>query len=264
VLDVDELPVALPLPGPAPAVEVHTPATLPRWAALLEVFLACGIPTQTVIGVVLVLGFHIPMFQGGGLSGDLTLEFFAILSLIDTAVIALLIKLFLALSGESSADVFVGARPVRGEVLRGLLLLPVVFALVTGIVLALRAVAPWTHTVAESPLEHYMQTPLDTGIFAVVAMLAGGVREELQRAFILHRFEQRLGGALLGLVVFSVAFGALHVNQGIDVATAVGVLGLIWGILYLRRRSAVMAMVNHASFNGAQVLQVVLARLLGA
>jgi membrane protease YdiL (CAAX protease family) len=144
------------------------------------------------------------------------------------------------------------------------LLLPVVFLLVTGIVLGLRAIAPWTHTVAESPLEQYMRNPLDTAIFAVVAVLAGGVREELQRAFILHRFEQRLGGAIVGLAVFSVTFGALHVNQGVDVATAVGVLGLIWGILYLKRRSAVMAMVNHGSFNAAQVLQVVLARLLGA
>jgi membrane protease YdiL (CAAX protease family) len=263
VLDVDDLPVAIPLPGPAPAVEAHGPALLPRWVALLEVFMACGIPTQTIIGVVLVLGFHIQMFEGGGLSGDLTLEFFAILSLVDTAVLALLIKLFLALSGESTAEVFLGARPVRGEILKGILLLPVVFLLVTAIVLALRAFVPWTHTVARSPLEHYMQTPLDTAIFAIVAMVAGGVREELQRAFILHRFEQRLGGALVGLVVFSVAFGALHVNQGVDVATAVGVLGLIWGILYLWRRSAVMAMVNHASFNGAQVLQVVLARLVG-
>jgi membrane protease YdiL (CAAX protease family) len=260
VLDVDDLPVAFPLPGPAPSVEVHTTATLPRWAALLEVVLVCGIPTQLVIGVVLALGLGIPLLD----NGDISLEFFAILSLVDTAAIALLIKLFLALSGESSADVFVGARPVRGEVLRGLLLLPVVFLLVTGIVLGLRAIAPWTHTVAESPLEHYMRTPLDTAIFAVVAILAGGVREELQRAFILHRFEQRLGGAIVGLAVFSVTFGALHVNQGVDVATAVGVLGLIWGILYLKRRSAVMAMVNHGSFNAAQVLQVVLARLLGA
>ncbi|MGE5837133.1 MAG: CPBP family intramembrane glutamic endopeptidase, partial [Acidobacteriota bacterium] len=98
----------------------------------------------------------------------------------------------------------------------------------------------------------------------VVVVLAGGVREELQRAFILHRFEQRLGGVRLGLVLFSVSFGLMHVNQGLDAALAVGLLGVIWGVLYVIRRSAIMAMTNHAGFNAAQVLQLVLSKTLGA
>ena len=39
--------------------------------------------------------------------------------------------------------------------------------------------------------------------------------------------------------------------------------GLFWGLLYVRRRSAVMAMTNHAAFDALQVLQGVLARALG-
>ena len=99
-----------------------------------------------------------------------------------------------------------------------------------------------------------MQTPLDAAIFFVVVVLAGGIREELQRGFILHRFGQRLGGMRLGLVLFSVFFGVMHVNQGYDAAIAVGVLGVFWGLLYMTRRSAVMSMVNHAGFNAVQVL----------
>jgi membrane protease YdiL (CAAX protease family) len=199
------------------------------------------------------------------LSGDqLSIEFFATVSLLDTALVALLIRLFLALSGENSTEVFVGPRPIRGEILRGLALLPVVFVAVTAIVLVLRTVAPWTHTVTTSPLEAMMSTPGDTAIFLVVVILAGGVREELQRAFILHRFRQRLGGVRVGLAVFTVTFGALHVDQGIDVAIAVGALGLLWGIIYIRRGSAIAPMVNHASFDVAQVLQSVIARSLGA
>ena len=35
-------------------------------------------------------------------------------------------------------------------------------------------------------------------------MIAGGVREEIQRAFILHRFDVWLGGPIVGLILSSV------------------------------------------------------------
>jgi membrane protease YdiL (CAAX protease family) len=134
---------------------------------------------------------------------------------------------------------------------------------VVGLVLGLRAVAPGLHNVPTSPLEGFLATPLDAAIFFVVVVLAGGVREELQRAFILHRFDQSLGGVKLGLLIFSVTFGVLHLDQGYDVAIAIGTAGLFWGILYAWRRSAVAPMVNHAGFNAAQVGQVLVARALG-
>ncbi len=86
-----------------------------------------------------------------------------------------------------------------------------------------------------------MRSPLESTIFIVVVVLAGGIREEVQRAFILHRFEQRLGGIYVGLVLFSLAFGAFHINEGLDASIAVGLLGLLWGLIYIKRRSAVMA-----------------------
>jgi membrane protease YdiL (CAAX protease family) len=255
---VEELP-AFPLPADAPSPVVALGhGLLPRWAAAAEVLLVCGIPTQVLVTAALVVAGVQP-FDGSHLS----LEFFAMLSLIDTALIAMLIRVFLILSGESTRDVFIGARPLRGEVLRGLALLPFILVGVTGLVLLLRAVAPGLHNVAESPLADFMRSPLDAGIFLVVVVLAGGIREELQRAFVLHRFDQRLGGIKVGLAVFSVLFALLHLDQGIDVAVAVGLLGLLWGILYIRRRSAVTAMVSHAGFNAAQVLQQVIARALG-
>jgi membrane protease YdiL (CAAX protease family) len=146
---------------------------------------------------------------------------------------------------------------------RGLALVPVMFAGVQAIVLGLRAIAPSLHTVKVSPLEQYMRSPLDASIFLVVVVLGGGVREELQRAFILHRFDQALGGVRVGLVLFSAVFGLLHWDQGGDVAIAIGTLGLFWGLLYVKRRSAIMGMTNHAGFNALQVLQGVLVRTLG-
>lgn len=254
---MEELP-AFPLsPDSATPVVTLSRALLPRWVAAIEVFLVCGIPTQIVVTAALVLAGVQP-FDGPHLS----LEFFSMLSLIDTALVALLIRVFLIFSGESSRDVFLGPQRLRSEVLRGLALLPIILVGVTGLVLLLRYVAPGLHNVAKSPLADFMRTPVEAAIFTVVVVLAGGIREELQRAFVLHRFDQRLGGIKVGLAVFSVMFALLHLDQGIDVAIAVGSLGLLWGIVYIRRRSAVTAMVSHAGFNAAQVLQQVIVRVL--
>jgi membrane protease YdiL (CAAX protease family) len=251
----------MPLPPAAPAEAVLPPAPeMPRWAAIAQVLLVCGIPTQLIAGVVLALGAHVPLLDGNGIS----FQFIAMVSLVDTALICVLIRVFLAMSGESSSTVFLGTRPIGGEILRGLASLPLVFLAVTGVVLALRTLAPWTHNVKVSPFDAYLRSPLESAIFLVVVVLAGGVREELQRGFILHRFDQRLGSIRLGLVLYTLTFGLLHLDQGMDVAAAVCLMGLFWGLLYVRRRSVVWAMTNHASFDAAQVIQAAIARSMGA
>lgn len=249
------------VPATAPASMALPVPVLPltRWFAMFQAFLVCGIPTQLMVAVVLVLFVGMRPFDSDGIS----LEFFATLSLLDTALVTLMIRTFLYLSGEETRDVFIGTRPVKGEILRGLLLLPVVFVAVTAIVLGLRALFPGLHTVQENPYMSFMRSPLESTIFIVVVVLAGGIREEVQRAFILHRFEQRLGGIYVGLVLFSLAFGAFHINEGLDASIAVGLLGLLWGLIYIKRRSAVMGMVNHASFDVAQILQIVIVRSFG-
>jgi membrane protease YdiL (CAAX protease family) len=73
----------------------------------------------------------------------------------------------------------------------------------------------------------------------------------------LRRFEQYLGGSLVGLVLFSAVFGLGHVEQGYDVALATAVLGAFWGAVYLARRSILAPMIGHAGFNLSQVLKFV-------
>lgn len=246
-------------PAVVPGLDAIARPPQPRWLALFEALLVCGIPTQAFVAAVLLVFARMSPQDAGGLS----LPFFATLSLIDTVLVAALIRLFLRSNGERPRDVFLGARPVWPEALRGLALVVPVLVLVAAVVLTLRAVFPWMRTVEQNPLGAFMDTPLRASVFFVVVVLAGGVREELQRAFILHRFEQRLGGVRLGLVLFTLTFGALHAQQGIDVAVAVGLLGLMWGIVYIRRRSAVLPIVNHAGFNAMQVAQGLLVRTIG-
>jgi membrane protease YdiL (CAAX protease family) len=249
-------------------VEVASPSELPhgkgltwgdRLFALLQAIAVCGIPTQVVVAAFLIYGAGQWPYGADGLS----LEFIATVSFLDTALVAILIRIFLMASGEHSRDVYLGQRRPLGEIWRGLALVPVSFLLVVGLVSAVRAIAPGLHNVKVSPLEAFMGNPLDTAIFAVVAILAGGVREELQRGFILHRFGQRLGGMWVGNLIFGLAFGLLHVDQGWDVALVIGLLGLAWGAFYIRRGSILVSMANHAGFNAAQVLQQVLVTSLG-
>ena len=225
----------------------------------MQAIAICGIPTQIIVAAVLILLAGMAPLTEGGMS----LEFIATVSFLDTALVAILIRVFLMLSGEHSRDVYLGRRPAWGEVGRGLALVPITFLVVVALVSAVRAIAPWLHNVNVSPLEAFMRNPLDAAIFLVVVVLAGGVREELQRGFILHRFGQRLGGMWVGNLTFGLAFGLLHFDQGWDIALVIGLLGLAWGAFYIRRGSVLMSVANHAGFNAAQVLQQVLATSLG-
>ena len=250
-VSADLEPIALALPAAA-----RPPAAI---FALLQSIAVCGIPTQVLVAAGLILVAGMAPLSAEGLS----LEFIATVSFLDTALVAMLIRVFLFFSGETSRDVYLGRRPVIGEVGRGLALVPVTFLVVVALVSAVRALAPWLHNVKVSPLEAFMRDPLDAAIFLVVVMLAGGVREELQRGFILHRFGQRLGGMWVGNLTFGIAFGLLHFDQGWDIALVIGLLGLAWGAFFIRRGSVLMSMANHAGFNAAQVLQQIIVTSLG-
>lgn len=236
--DAASLPVPLPLQPRQPAA----------WLSVCEVVLCSGFPSQLVLSV-LLMAAGLASTSGDGLS----FPFVVTLSVLDTVVVLSLVALFLAARGESLRDVLFGRVPVWGEVWRGLGLLPVVFAVVLVGGLVIQRLAPQLHNVTQNPLQAMLDSPWRMAIFAVVVVVAGGLREEVQRAFILHRFRHDLGGAWLGLLVFSAAFGLGHVVQGYDAAILTGLLGLLWGLVYLARRSVVAPIVSHALFNLAEL-----------
>ena len=219
-----------------------------RALSLLEVVICSGFPTQIVIGTLLLL-----LGARATADGQLTFPFVVAVSLLDTLAVVALVVAFLRLRGEDAGVVLLGRGPVWPEVRRGLSSLPLIFAVMIGLSAAIRALAPWLHDVTENPLQAMLTSPWRVAAFAVVVVLAGGVREEVQRAFILHRFDRDLGGATLGLVVFSIAFGLGHLTQGRDAALVTGTLGLIWGLFYLSRRSLIAPAVSHAAFNLVQI-----------
>lgn len=221
-----------------------------RWQSLLEVVLCSGFPTQLALGGLAVLIGLQPTTSGGGLS----LGFVAALSAADTVLLLGLVLWFLRLRGESPRQLFLGARPVAAEVRLGLLLTPLVVVFMSGTIWFLRQLLPDLLTVPENPFAALAHSPAGAFALLLVAMVAGGLREEMQRAFLLHRFRADLGGAATGLLVTSAAFGIGHLVQGWDAVIVTASLGAFWGALFLARGSIVAAVTSHALANGAQVL----------
>ena len=222
-----------------------------RVAALMEVALCSGFPTQLAVAAGLVA---VGITPGTGRTGELSLPYVVALSLADAVLLIGLITLCLLRHGERPYAAFLGARPQLREARLGLALVPVAVVLATATLGALHTFWPWISNVPVNPIEALIRSPRDALILLVVAVVAGGIREELQRAFILRRFEQRLGGGWVGLVVFSSAFGLGHYIQGWDAAIVTALLGALWGALFLLRRSVVASMVSHAGFNATEIL----------
>ncbi len=222
--------------------------------AIAELILCSSIPTQLVIQLFLVyvIGLQ-PMTDDNHWS----LSFVVTSSLADTV---LLIALMVALSrahGDSLSELWLGRGSILKECLIGVAYVPPIFLLVVIVLNTVRLFAPALHNVETNPLEQLASGgALNVAAFGVVAIFAGGVREELQRAFLLRRFERHLGGADVGVLVLSVAFGLGHYLQGWDAAIATGTLGAVWAGMYLRRRSSLAPIVSHAGFNSLEVLRV--------
>ena len=241
-----EPPPGAPSPG-AP----RAPDGLARAQAVAEVVLCSGYPTQIGIAGLLHAGGMAPMTAEGTLSAT----FVFTLSLLDTVALVGLILWLMARRGERMRTVFFGDRPLAGEAGFGVASLPLVIVLVIAVSVAIRAIAPGLHNVPDNPLAGLLGSQTGLLAFLFVVIVAGGFREELQRAFLLHRFRTDLGGAGLGLLLTSVGFGLGHTLQGWDAAIITGCLGALWGAMYLRRGGAAAGIVSHSLFNSGELLR---------
>jgi membrane protease YdiL (CAAX protease family) len=237
-------------PSPETPVPTREHLVAHRVVAFIEVLICSDYLTQFALGGTLAAFGYRPF-----VNGKLNVSYVVILSLGDAILLVGLILVMLYAHGERPRDVFLGHRPVLPELILGMPLVLLALGIGVVVLLSMQRFAPWLHTVPDNPLQELLRSPRDAWLFALVVLLAGGVREEIQRAFLLHRFEVWLGGPVVGLVVTSVAFGAGHLLQGIDAAIATGLLGAFWGVIYLRRRSCVAPIVSHSGFDLMQIVQ---------
>ncbi len=225
-----------------------------QWPTWLEILLCSGYPTQLTITFLLLAAGMSPLIDGNELSA----RFVFTLTILDTVVLLSLIFWLLLRRGESPRQVFLGDRPVAGEIGIGVLSLPLVIALVVALMMTILRFAPTLRNVPQNPLEAFLGTQTGLAMFLLIVIVGGGVREELQRAFLLHRFRSDLGQPWMGVVITSVAFGMGHTLQGRDAAIVTGSLGALWGVIYVVRRSAVAPIVSHSLFNSFELLRVFL------
>jgi membrane protease YdiL (CAAX protease family) len=242
---------------PAPPITEPSPAApvlpIERAAAALEVILCSGFPTQIVIITVLATLGMKPKLADGTFNAT----FVFTLTLLDTVLLVGLVLFFFRAHRESIQEQLFARRRTVREILFGIALIPASFVVVIAVLMLVQLVVPSLRNVPHNPLADLVKSRSDAVIFAFVVMVAGGVREEIQRGFVLRRFEQYLGGGVTGLIVFSALFGLGHLEQGRDVALATAVLGAFWGAIFLRRRSIAGPMVGHAGFNLAQVIKFI-------
>ncbi|MEZ5286258.1 MAG: CPBP family intramembrane glutamic endopeptidase [Vicinamibacterales bacterium] len=220
-----------------------------QWVSLGEVVLCSGFPSQLLLGLLAIRAGFSPGDQATGLA----LPFVAAVALADTAVLAALMAFFIRRRGDSVSAVYLGGRSTWREAALGLLLVPLVLVFISTTIVVLGRVAPWLHTVPQNPFGLMAATPEAAVLLAIVALVAGGLREELQRGFLLQRFKTDLGGLGVGLVLTSVTFGLGHVQQGWDAVIVTMSLGLFWALLYVARSSIVAAVISHGLANAIQV-----------
>jgi membrane protease YdiL (CAAX protease family) len=218
-----------------------------RVQALLEVALVGGIVSSYIA--------FLPFYLRGGTEESLlqNVRLLAVMLLSEAAITVLLIALLLQLHRQTWRDLGWRLDRLKSNIGLGLAVVPLLFA--TNIVVAafVRHYLPRFYT-ERNPLIEGIQTRADLALFLCAAVLAGGVKEELQRAFILGRFRGHLGGALPGLILWSAVFGAGHYIQGVQGAFAAGLFGLLFGIVYLARASLVPPMVAHTVYDVAALL----------
>jgi membrane protease YdiL (CAAX protease family) len=247
------------------------PPHRPQWPTWLEILLCSGYPTQIVLGQLLVLAGMAPVLRNGSISWygwgfpglstpafSLSSRFVFMVSVADTVVLLALIVFLLRRRGERPLEVFFGGRPVRREAWAGALSFPFVIGVVIAMMLGIQRFLPGLHNVANNPLEGFIGTGVNPWMFLAVVIIAGGMREELQRAFLLHRFRGDLGQPWMGLFITSLSFGMGHTIQGNDAAIITGTLGAIWGAMYLTRGGALASIVSHSLFNSGELLRIML------
>jgi membrane protease YdiL (CAAX protease family) len=217
---------------------------LERLQAVIEVLLLSGL----VSGFFAVLPFSLR--TKGSLSLTKDARTVALYLLLESGITLVLLFMVLRAHRETLRDLGWRWAQWRFDAVLGIGIVPVLFLLNAAVGLAFRALLP-RYYIDRNPLTEIIHTPQELVLFLLSAFIAGGIKEELQRAFIIIRFRQYLGGAWLGLLIWSLAFGAGHYAQGLQGIVAATLFGFLFGLVYLARGSLVAPILAHSLYDSA-------------
>ncbi len=220
---------------------------LEKIQALLEVLLLSGLFSSMVAAVPFTLTSH----RGSSLLHDARLV--ACFLILEASITLVLLAVVMKLHGESLRDFGLRWKEFRTNCLIGLAVVPVLFMINLLIAEIFRVFFPNQYS-EHNPLVELIRTRQDLLLFILSGLYAGGIKEELQRAFILTRFKTHLGGAITGLILWSLVFGAGHYLQGMQGVAAATAFGMLFGIIYLARGNLIPPMVAHGLYDTAALL----------
>jgi membrane protease YdiL (CAAX protease family) len=103
---------------------------------------------------------------------------------------------------------------------------------------------------SDSPsLDRWFQDLRAIPFWIFLACVGGGLNEEAWRSFVLSRFERAFArpGLIWALLAQAGFFGLSHLYQGKAQAVAAGFLGMVFALIYLRRRSSWDAVIAHTT-----------------
>jgi uncharacterized protein len=169
---------------------------------------------------------------------------------VKTAVVVGVVWPLLRANGERLANLGFGWHALRRAWLAGLLFAVGIFVLMN-VLLGSVLAALFGGRGTSPALVALFSDPREAPMWVFCAVVGGGFNEELVRAFVLTRFERAFGtrGLVLAVVVDGVEFGMGHLYQGIPSAVVSGLTGLLFALIFLRRRRVVEAMMAHAGFD---------------
>jgi membrane protease YdiL (CAAX protease family) len=158
------------------------------------------------------------------------------------------ILLLLRFQGEGLGSIGLGREKWRKSLVPGVLFGLVAVSLQAFVLMPLGRRC-WPNSQAPS-LNHWLEGPGVIPLWLFLACLAGP-KEELPRSFILTRFEKAFGrkGLMISLLVQPIMFGFGHLYQGQAAAVVAGIVGFMYALIYLRRRSCWESAIAHSTYD---------------
>jgi membrane protease YdiL (CAAX protease family) len=204
------------------------------------------------LSLILIIGswvykFVQVIFYPESLHTEMTMQELFWLALVSKVGLVILVSFLFWLGRETYADIGFRKQNLTKQILYGLL-----FGLGIWIVCNI-VVATIMNSIFESTdieMGALFASLLYIPLWIVLAFLAG-FSEELVRIFMLTRFEMVLGraGLILVLILNPITFGLAHLYQGMGGVVISGFSGLLFGLVYLRKRSAIEVMVSHTFYD---------------
>jgi len=214
-----------------------------RVQALVKVLLLAGL-LSSFLAAMPLSALHIKSAQL--LTSDA--KIICLFLLLEAGITLALMMLILKSHRESLRSLGLRWDRWKSDLTTGLGLVPLLFLIDAGVSAAFRAYLP-KYYIEKNPLTEIIHSPQQLCLFIFSALVAGGLKEELQRAFILNRFGRYLGGSGLGLVLWSLFFGAGHYVQGVQGIVIATIYGFVLGATYLLSKSLVAPIVAHGAYD---------------